>query len=116
VGDRKANASEPLMKCRYLVKWHQNRGDQCDPGMSLADVPFYWPGGVRHRGGASLFCGFCMERRKAGSDNGALLAAARERRAAGRREGERQATEIARRGVPMRDSPADRLVVVVRLL
>ena len=41
--------------------------------------PVYWPGGVRHRGGASLFCGFCMERRKAGSDNGAcwplLLAA-----------------------------------------
>ena len=34
-------------------------------------VPMYWPGGVRHRGGASLFCGFCMERRKAGSDNGA---------------------------------------------
>jgi hypothetical protein len=33
--------------------------------------PVYWPGGVRHRGGASLFCGFCMERRKAGSDNGA---------------------------------------------
>src|ERR1700678_3273086 len=33
--------------------------------------PGYWPGGVRHRGGASLFCGFCMERRKAGSDSGA---------------------------------------------
>jgi hypothetical protein len=33
--------------------------------------PVYWPGGVRHRGGASLFCGFCTERGKAGSDNGA---------------------------------------------
>ena len=45
------------------------------PGISLAGVPFYWPGGVRHIGGASLFCGFCTERRKAGSDN-ALAAAA----------------------------------------
>src|SRR5216684_7635282 len=33
--------------------------------------PVYWPGGVRHRGGAILFCGFCMERGKAGSDTGA---------------------------------------------
>ena len=33
--------------------------------------PVYWPGGVRHKGGAILFCGFCMERGKAGSDNGA---------------------------------------------
>jgi hypothetical protein len=33
--------------------------------------PVYWPGGVRHRGGAILFCGFCTERGKAGSDNGA---------------------------------------------
>src|SRR5260370_31082280 len=30
----------------------------------------YWAGGVRHRGGAILFCGFCMERGKAGSDTG----------------------------------------------
>ena len=78
--------------------------------------PVYWPGGVRHIGGASLFCGFCMERRKAGSDNGALLAVTRKWRAAGWREGERLATEIAGRGVPMRDSLADRLVVVVMLL
>jgi hypothetical protein len=75
----------------------------------------YWPGGVRHRGGASLFCGFCMERGKAGSDTGACwlpwLAAG-----GGRRKGERLATEIVRRGVPMRGSLADRLVVAVSLL
>jgi hypothetical protein len=34
----------------------------------------------------------------------------------GWREGERLATEIARRGVPMRNPLADRLVVVVMLL
>jgi hypothetical protein len=33
-----------------------------------------------------------------------------------RREGERLATEIVRRGVPMRNSLADRLVVAVMLL
>jgi hypothetical protein len=68
--------------------------------------PVYWPGGVRHEGGASLFCGFCTERGKAGSDNDAF----------GWREGERPVTEIAGRGVPARDLLADRLVVVLRLL
>jgi hypothetical protein len=36
--------------------------------MSLAGVPFYWPGGVRREGGASLICCFCMERGKARAD------------------------------------------------
>jgi hypothetical protein len=76
--------------------------------------PVYWPGGVGHRGGASLFCGFCMERGKAGSDNGACWLSLTAM-GGGRREGERPATEIAGRGVPMRDSLADRLVVVVML-
>lgn len=35
--------------------------------------PVYWPGGVRHRGGVSLFCGSCMELGKAGSDTSASL-------------------------------------------
>lgn len=50
--------------------------------------PVYWPGGVRHKGGASLFCGFCTERGKAGSDNGVgcLLAAGGERESAWRQE------------------------------
>ena len=77
--------------------------------------PVYRPGGVRHRGGASLFCGFCMERGKAGSDTGicwlALMAAG-----GGWREGEHLATEIAGCGVPMRSPLADRLVVVLRFL
>jgi hypothetical protein len=77
--------------------------------------PVYWPGGVRHRGGASLFCGFCMERGKAGSDNVARWLPLRAA-GGGRREGECLATEIAGHGVPMRDSPADRLVVAVMLL
>jgi hypothetical protein len=77
--------------------------------------PVYWPGGARHVGGASLFCGFCTERGKAGSDNGVrccLLTGGRR----GSREGERPATGIARRGVPMRNSLADRLVVVMMFL
>jgi hypothetical protein len=45
-----------------------------------------------------------------------VLAAACEWRSAGRREGECLVTEIAGHGVPMRDSLADRLVVVVMLL
>jgi hypothetical protein len=77
--------------------------------------PAYWPGGVRHRGGASLFCGFCMERGKACSDTG-ICWLSRTAIGGGWREGGHRATEIAGCRVPMRDSPADRLVVVVMLL
>ena len=31
-------------------------------------VPMYWPGGVRHRGGMNLVCGFRRERGKANAD------------------------------------------------
>lgn len=48
--------------------------------------PVYWPGGVRHKGGASLFCGFCTERGKAGSDNGAWRLSLARRLAGGERE------------------------------
>jgi len=33
-------------------------------------VPIYWPGGVRHRGGVTLVCGFRRERGKASADIG----------------------------------------------
>jgi hypothetical protein len=77
--------------------------------------PVYWLGGVRHRGGASLFCGFCTERGKAGP----ILASAGCRVLSGGggwREGERLAAETAGRGVLMRNPLADRLVVALRLL
>jgi len=45
------------------VKWVRD-----EPGGS----PVYWPGGVRHGGGASPVCGFCMERGKADADTAAL--------------------------------------------
>src|SRR6266508_2189489 len=32
-------------------------------------VPMYWPGGVRHRGGVNVVCGFRRERGKAGVDS-----------------------------------------------
>jgi hypothetical protein len=35
-------------------------------------VPVDWPDGVRHGGGASLVCGFCMERGKASADTSTL--------------------------------------------
>jgi hypothetical protein len=77
--------------------------------------PVYGPGGVRHRGGAILFCGFCMERGKAGSDTG-ICWLPLVRAGGGWREGEHRATEIVRCRVPMRSSLADRLVVVLSLL
>src|SRR5664280_802527 len=37
-------------------------------GRSLAGAHLYWPGGVRHRGGVTLVCGFRKERGKASAD------------------------------------------------
>ena len=42
--------------------------DRDEPG----GRPVFWPGGVRHEGGASPVCGFCTERGKADADTDAL--------------------------------------------
>jgi hypothetical protein len=57
-----------LVTCRNSIRWHQNRGVVGQPGMSLAECPFFWPGGVRHVGDVSPVCGFCTERGKARPD------------------------------------------------
>ena len=72
-------------------------------------VPAYWPGGVRHGGGASPVCGFCMERGKADADTARPVRAGRVGR-----EGVRRAAETVRRRVPRRHPPADRSVVAVK--
>ena len=54
---RKASESDPLMTCRKPFRRDQNRG--CDPLPGRAwRVPVYWPGGLRHTGGASLVQAF----------------------------------------------------------
>jgi hypothetical protein len=70
-------------------------------------IPVYWPGGARHGGDASLICCFRVERGKAGPDSSAQQ---------GWRKGASQAAETVRGRVPVRDSPADRPVVVTKLL
>src|SRR5712691_7479109 len=73
--------------------------------------PVYWPGGVRHRGGAILFCGFCTERGKAGSDTGGCwlpLMSGKQRAARGRAPGDRNravlSTDAEPAGGPARSS------------
>src|SRR6266571_9264807 len=69
-GIRKASESEPPMK-------HRKREDDIRTGACVefrdesGGCPVYWPGGVRCEGGASLICGFCMERGKACADTAA---------------------------------------------
>jgi hypothetical protein len=66
-GIRKASESEPLMKRRKI-----RDGIKTGVCALLRDkpggYPFYWPGGVRREDGASLVCGYCTERGKAGVD------------------------------------------------
>jgi hypothetical protein len=69
-------------------------------------IPVYWPGGARHGGDASLICCFRVERGKAGPDSSAQH---------GWRKGVSPAAETVRDRVPVRDSPADRPVVVTKL-
>lgn len=40
VGTEKVSASESLLKCRKLIRWHQNRGCRYVSGRSLTDIPF----------------------------------------------------------------------------
>lgn len=68
-------------------------------------MPMYWPGGVRHRGGVNLTCGFRRERWKARPDTVARRAVA---------GGERERPKRQKpRGTEYRccGAPADRLVV-----
>lgn len=63
--------SKPLMKRRKIrdgIRTGACAGFRDESG----GCPVYWPGGVRREGGASLICGFCMERGKAGADSAAL--------------------------------------------
>ena len=107
MGDRKANASEPLMMCRKL-KSGIRTGVLSRSRDKSGGCPVYWPGGARHEGGASLFCGFCTERGKAGSDNGAcwlfLGQQAARGRALGDRNREAQSTDAEFAGGPARSS------------
>lgn len=66
-------------------------------------MPVYWPGGVRHGGGASLSCGFCMELGKARDDTAATGVVVRGKASSG---GNREAlsTVAARAGGPARSS------------
>jgi hypothetical protein len=66
-------------------------------------VPVDWPGGVRHGGGASLFCGFCTELGKACDDTAATGVVVRGKASSG---GNRKAlsTVAACAGGPARGS------------
>jgi hypothetical protein len=50
---KKANTSEPPLKCRKNYRWRQNWGVDVAPGQAWRK-PAYWPDGARHRGGVSL--------------------------------------------------------------
>ena len=70
-------------------------------------VPAGWPGGVRCRGGVSPVCGSRTERGKACPDIAASARGDRESRRSGR-------SPAGGVRVPSRDTPADRLVVVMK--
>ena len=83
MGIRKAIAVEVSKAMRR----HQNRGVFIISGQ-VWRVPVYWPGGVRHRGNASLICCFHAERGKAFPDTSTMIEVLRGRVSSGRnREG-----------------------------
>ena len=97
VGIEKANESEPLMTCRkpqVTSKPGMGSLSRDEPGRQ----PAYWPGGVRHIGGASSIQALAWNMGTCCPDA----------------KGEIQAAESARVRVPMRDAGADRLVVVMK--
>jgi uncharacterized phage protein gp47/JayE len=75
-------------------------------------VPGYWPGGVRHGGGASLVCGSCTERGKAGADTAHSLTKV----VSGWVRGSASTAETGGVEYQSRHRLADRLVVAGKLL
>lgn len=75
-------------------------------------MPADWPGGVRHGGGASPICGFCMERGKADADTAASLVLVARGSASSSRNCEALSTVAASAGGPARSS-AEALVIGV---
>src|SRR6266705_643016 len=67
-GDQEGERERTAVEVSESLGWHRNRGQDRASGMGLAGVLEYGPGGVRHVGGASLVCGSCTERGKAGGD------------------------------------------------
>lgn len=70
--------------------------------MSLAGVPSFWPGGVRHGDDVSLICGFRGEQGKACLDMSCTCAG--ERECLKWRPRERSSTDAGRAGGPVRSS------------
>ena len=108
----KANASEPLLKCRKCVDGIET-GVRILPRDESGGCLHSWSGGVRHEGGASSAQAPVRNvgtPRRDGDREGAVVL-----RSVGVK-GDPQAAETARGRVPMRGRGADRLVVVVKLL
>ena len=63
-GVREGERERTAVEVSKLDRWHRNRTVQECSGWAWR-VPVYWPGGVRHVGGASPDCGSCTERGKA---------------------------------------------------
>jgi hypothetical protein len=107
VGIGKTSASESLLTCRNLLD-----GIRTGAGIRFQDKSggwsAYWPGGARHIDDVSPVCCVHVEQEKAYPD------AARPGRAG--RKGVSQAFDTVRDRVPMRDTPADRPVVVLKPL
>src|SRR3954466_10240235 len=61
--DREGERERTVDKASKNNRRHQNRGVCISPGRAWRE-PASWPGGVRPAGGASLVCGFYMERGK----------------------------------------------------
>jgi len=91
------------MTCRNKFQWRRNQGETRVLGQVRGE-PADCPDGVRHVGGASLTWALARNVRTCRPDT---AGGPRGRQ----REGEPQAATIARGGVPMRGTGADRLVV-----
>jgi len=94
---RETNASEPLLKHRNRIRWHQNQG-LSDALGSAWRQPTYWPCGVRCAGGVTLILALTWNVRT-------CSAMPREKV---------QAATTVRPKVPMRRAGADRLVVAMK--
>ena len=102
---RETNASEPLLKHRNRIRWHQNQG-LSDALGSAWRQPTYWPCGVRCAGGVTLILALTWNVRT-------CSAMPRKKGASGSNRGA-ESTDASGRGGPSRSSDEASVMPVER--
>jgi hypothetical protein len=110
--DERKRSTADVSRARTDIKTGVAKQSRDESG----ECPCYWPGGVRHAGGVSLVCGFCVERGKARGDTAPMMVVGvgRERECAEQQKLRGIEYRCGRAGGPVRSSDEAPVIGVER--